>query len=402
VKILLLTQWFEPEPTFKGLLFAQSLRDQGHDVEVLTGFPNYPGGKVYKGYKISVYQKDIIDGITIHRAPLYPSHDSSAIKRVLNYLSFAIGAFIIGLIKTKRIDVVYSYHPPLTTSISAYLLGLFKRVPFVIDVQDLWPDTLSATGMLNNKYILYFVGKVCDFIYKKAAKIVVLSPGFKYCIASRGVPTKKIEIIYNWCNEPLINDFEDSKVKLPDNGKLNLVFAGNLGYAQGLSTIVNAAEILQIDDVNVNVVLLGDGVAKLKAIESSKSKALTNLYFIPRVPMRQVGSLLDKADMLLVHLTNNELFQITIPSKTQAYLAIGKPIIMGVSGDAADLINESNSGFTCEPDNPISLAATIKKLSLLSNSQRSEMGNNGRDFYYKKLSLKIGVSKFIHIFKNII
>ena len=402
MKILLLTQWFEPEPTFKGLLFAQSLRDQGHDVEVLTGFPNYPGGKVYKGYKISVYQKDIIDGITIHRAPLYPSHDSSAIKRVLNYLSFAIGAFIIGLIKTKRIDVVYSYHPPLTTSISAYLLGLFKRVPFVIDVQDLWPDTLSATGMLNNKYILYFVGKVCDFIYKKAAKIVVLSPGFKYCIASRGVPTKKIEIIYNWCNEPLINDFEDSKVKLPDNGKLNLVFAGNLGYAQGLSTIVNAAEILQIDDVNVNVVLLGDGVAKLKAIESSKSKALTNLYFIPRVPMRQVGSVLDKADMLLVHLTNNELFQITIPSKTQAYLAIGKPIIMGVSGDAADLINESNSGFTCEPDNPISLAATIKKLSLLSNSQRSEMGNNGRDFYYKKLSLKIGVSKFIHIFKNII
>jgi glycosyltransferase involved in cell wall biosynthesis len=402
VKILLLTQWFEPEPTFKGLLFAQSLRDQGHDVEVLTGFPNYPGGKVYKGYKISVYQKDIIDGITIHRAPLYPSHDSSAIKRVLNYLSFAIGAFIIGLIKTKRIDVVYSYHPPLTTSISAYLLGLFKRVPFVIDVQDLWPDTLSATGMLNNKYILYFVGKVCDFIYKKAAKIVVLSPGFKYCIASRGVPTKKIEIIYNWCNEPLINDFEDSKVKLPDNGKLNLVFAGNLGYAQGLSTIVNAAEILQIDDVNVNVVLLGDGVAKLKAIESSKSKGLTNLYFIPRVPMRQVGSVLDKADMLLVHLTNNELFQITIPSKTQAYLAIGKPIIMGVSGDAADLINESNSGFTCEPDNPISLAATIKKLSLLSNSQRSEMGNNGRDFYYKKLSLKIGVSKFIHIFKNII
>ena len=125
MKILLLTQWFEPEPTFKGLLFAQALKEQGHDVEVLTGFPNYPGGKVYEGYKISVYQKEVINGITIHRAPLYPSHDSSAIKRALNYLSFAIGTFFVGLMKTKNIDVIYSYHPPLTTSLSADLLCLF-------------------------------------------------------------------------------------------------------------------------------------------------------------------------------------------------------------------------------------------------------------------------------------
>ena len=402
MKILLLTQWFEPEPTFKGLLFAQALREQGHDVEVLTGFPNYPGGKLYKGYKISVYKKDVIDGITIHRAPLYPSHDSSAIKRILTYLSFAAGSLIIGLLKTKNIDVIYSYHPPLTTSLSAYFLGLCKRIPFVIDVQDLWPDTLSATGMLKNKNALFLVGKVCDFVYKKAAKIVVLSPGFKKRIESRGVPKEKVEVIYNWCNEPLLNDFQETTVNLPDNGNLNLVFAGNLGYAQGLPTIVNAAEILQKNEANVNIILLGDGVAKSEAIKESEFKSLRNLFFISRVPMQQVGAILSQSDMLLVHLTDNELFEITVPSRTQAYLAMGKPIIMGVAGDASDLITKSDSGLTCKPDNPISLAATIKEVSLLSNSRRNEMGLNGRYFYYKELSLKIGVSKFIRIFEDII
>ena len=119
MKILLLTQWFDPEPTFKGLLFAQALRDKGHEVEVLTGFPNYPGGKVYDGYKINGYQKEVMDGITLHRAPLYPSHDGSAVKRIFNYMSFAVSSFIIGLLKTRNIDVIYSYHPPLTTSLSA-------------------------------------------------------------------------------------------------------------------------------------------------------------------------------------------------------------------------------------------------------------------------------------------
>jgi len=401
VKILLLTQWFDPEPTFKGLLFAQALKKQGHEVEVLTGFPNYPGGKVYEGYKIRAYQKDIIDGITIHRAPLYPSHDGSAIKRILNYISFAISTFFIGLIKTRNIDVIYSYHPPLTTSLSALLLGLFKRVPFVMDVQDLWPDTLSATGMLNNKKALFLVGKVCDFIYKKAAKIVVLSPGFKSRIESRGVPEGKIEVIYNWCNESALNDFEESSVKLPDNGNLNLVFAGNLGYAQGLPTIISAAEILQKNNIKINIILLGDGVAKSKAVEDSEIKCLKNVYFIPRVPMQQVGSILVQADILLVHLTNNELFEITVPSRTQACLAMAKPIIMGVSGDAADLINQSYSGITCEPDNPISLAEAITKLSSLSDEKRAKMGSNGRDFYYKDLSLKIGVEKFVRIFEEI-
>ena len=171
VKILLLTQWFDPEPTFKGLLFAKTLRDKGYDVEVLTGFPNYPGGKVYKGYKISLYQKEIIDGIIIHRVPLYPSHDGSALKRIFNYVSFSLSSILIGLIKTRNIDVIYSYHPPLTTALSAVILGFFKRIPFVVDIQDLWPDTLIATGMINNKKVLNVINFFVSLYIKPQVKL---------------------------------------------------------------------------------------------------------------------------------------------------------------------------------------------------------------------------------------
>lgn len=402
LKILLLTQWFEPEPTFKGLLFAKSLRDAGHEVEVLTGFPNYPGGKVYDGYKISLYQKEVIDGIVIHRAPLYPSHDGSALKRVFNYISFAVTSTIVGLLKTRHIDVIYSYHPPLTSSLSALLLGFVKRVPFVVDIQDLWPDTLAATGMLNNKKILSVVDKVCNLVYKRASKVVVLSPGFKDKLISRGVPKNKVEVIYNWCNEPALINSEVCNIKLPDNGNLNVLFAGNLGFAQGLPAIMNAAEILQTRKIKVNVVLLGDGVAKNDAILASKNKKLENVFFFPRVPMTQVGTLLSAADILLVHLNDDELFNITIPSRTQANLAVGKPIVMGVKGDAADLVKNSGAGVICTPNSPNSLADGIEEIAFKSEDEREFMGMKAKEFYYSKLSLNKGVERFISVFEEVI
>nr|WP_275659253.1 glycosyltransferase family 4 protein [Vibrio chagasii] len=383
------------------MLFAQALRDKGHEVEVLTGFPNYPGGRVYDGYKISLYQKEVLDGITVHRAPLYPSHDGSAAKRILNYTSFAASTFIVGLIKTRNIDVIYSYHPPLTTSLSACLLGFCKRVPFVVDVQDLWPDTLSATGMIGNRKVLNIVGKVCDFVYKRAAKVVVLSPGFKKRIVSRGVPASKVEVIYNWCNEPALNNFDKAEVKLPDNGNLNLLFAGNLGFAQGLPSIIQAANILQSKNVGVNIVFLGDGVAKQSAVESAEEMNLSNVHFLPRVSMQQVGSLLSEADILLVHLNNNELFEITVPSRTQANMAMGKPIVMGVAGDASDLINKAKAGVSCQPDNPESLANAVMHICALTELERSSLGEAGKDYYEQHLALKQGVKKFISIFEEV-
>lgn len=175
-RVLLLTQWFDPEPTFKGLVFARELVRLGFDVEVVTGFPNYPGGKVYAGYKIKLIQRECIDGVQITRLPLYPNHDQSAIKRVINYASFAASALFYGVFIAKRADVMYAYHPPLTVGVAASLIRWLRGTPLVYDIQDMWPDTLRATGMLNNPRALRLVGRVCDWVYRRVDQLVVLSP----------------------------------------------------------------------------------------------------------------------------------------------------------------------------------------------------------------------------------
>jgi len=172
-RILLITQWFDPEPTFKGLLFAKKLVAHGFDVEVITGFPNYPGGKIYQGYRVKLMQREVIDEVLVTRLPLYPSHDKSKVGRALNYTSFFLSSLIYGLFFAKRPDVIYAYHPPLTVGVTAALLKFFRKVPVVLDLQDMWPDTLRATGMINNRLILNFISKVCDFVYKSARRIVV-------------------------------------------------------------------------------------------------------------------------------------------------------------------------------------------------------------------------------------
>src|ERR1039458_10345911 len=175
MSILILSQWFDPEPTFKGLLFARGLAARGHDVEVLTGFPNYPGGHVYPGYRIRPWVREQIDGISILRVALYPSHDKSAFGRVFNYASFAISAALVGTALIRKPDVVYVYHPPATIAFAAIVIGFFRRAPFVYDIQDLWPDTVAASRMISSSAVFTLLGHWCNFVYRCARHIVVLS-----------------------------------------------------------------------------------------------------------------------------------------------------------------------------------------------------------------------------------
>ena len=234
-RVLLLTQWFDPEPTFKGIVFARELVRQGFEVEVLTGFPNYPGGKVYAGYRIKLLQREVIDGVQVTRVPLYPNHDQSAIKRVLNYASFAASSLFYGLFIARRADVIYAYHPPLTVGITAGLLRLFRRIPVVYDIQDMWPDTLRATGMITNPRALSVVAGVCQWVYRRVDHIAVLSPGFKRLLQQRGVPETKVDVIYNWADEAaLTSPRGHPPASFPGPNRLRILFAGNMGKAQAL------------------------------------------------------------------------------------------------------------------------------------------------------------------------
>lgn len=402
VRVLLLTQWFDPEPTFKGIVFARELVRQGFEVEVLTGFPNYPGGRVYAGYRIKLLQREVIDGVQITRVPLYPNHDQSAIKRVLNYLSFAASSLVYGLFVAKRADVIYAYHPPLTVGITASLIRLFRRIPVVYDIQDMWPDTLRATGMVNNPRALNAVEAVCQWVYRRVDHLVVLSPGFKRLLVQRGVPEHKIDVIYNWADEAALNAPQGMlPANFPGPEQFRILFAGNMGKAQALDAVLDAAALLQARDSRVCFVMLGGGVEVERLKQRAAELQLRNVVFLPPVPMAEVGTLLNAADALLVHLRKDPLFEITIPSKTQAYMTVGKPLLMAVNGDAADLVLQSGGGVVAESENSISLASAAEALQKLSPAERQAMGENAQTYYRERLALSVGVSQFGKIFNEI-
>lgn len=401
-RILLLTQWFDPEPTFKGLVFARELVRQGFEVEVVTGFPNYPGGKIYPGYRLKLLQREVIDGVQITRVPLYPNHDQSAIKRVLNYLSFAASSLLYGLFVAKRADVIYAYHPPLTVGLTASLIRLCRRIPVVYDIQDMWPDTLRATGMINNPHALNAVESVCQWVYRRVDHLVVLSPGFKRMLTQRGVPERKVEVIYNWADEAALAAPQGQlPASFPGSEHFRIVFAGNMGKAQALDAVLDAAALLQKRGSRVCFVMLGGGVEVGLLKQRAAQQQLRNVVFLPPVPMAEVGTLLSAADALLVHLRKDPLFKITIPSKTQAYMAVGKPLLMAVDGDAADLVVHSGGGVVAESENASALAEAADALASTAIEALNMMGNRAQRYYQEQLALQVGVAKFGVIFKRL-
>jgi colanic acid biosynthesis glycosyl transferase WcaI len=401
MRILLLTQWFEPEPTFKGLVFARELAARGYKVEVLTGFPNYPGGKLYPGYRIRPWVREQIDGIDVLRVALYPSHDNSGHHRVLNYLSFALSAAVIGTALIQKPDVVYVYHPPITVGFAGAVLGFLRRAPFVYDIQDLWPDTVAASRMMPNRAALTLLGKLCNFVYRRARHITVLSPGFKERLVGRGVPREKIDVIYNWCDEDSVKHSCGPVTRLGGADRFTILFAGTMGLAQGLDSVLRAAQLCKTTAPAAEFLFIGGGVDRQRLERMAEEMQLDNVRFIPRQPMHAMGGILASADALLVHLKDDPLFRITIPSKTQAYLAAGKPILMAVHGDAADLVKQSGSGVVCAPGNPRSIAEAVKELVGTSRERLANMGSAGKAFYDRELSVSVGVDKFDHIFKAV-
>lgn len=400
-RVLLLTQWFDPEPTIKGLPFARELVRRGFSVEVVTGFPNYPSGRLYPGYRLRLLQRETIDGVRVSRVPLYPSHDQSAIRRLLNYASFGLAAMLYGSLAAGRADVVYAYHPPLTVGIAAVLVGALRRRPVLCDIQDMWPDTLAATGMIRDARLLRIVDAICRWIYRHVDRIVVLSPGFSRLLQERGVLPGKLEVIYNWADEAaLLEEGGSLPQAYPAADRFRVVFAGNMGKAQALESVLEAAAILQRRGSRVSFVLIGGGVELGNLKRRAEQEALSNVVFLPAVPMSAIGAHLRAADALLVHLRRDPLFAITIPSKTQAYMTVGKPLLLAVEGDASDLVTRSRCGVLAVPEDPQSIAESAERLAGMPAAELARMGANAKEYYREHLSISRGVDAFAAAFER--
>lgn len=396
MKIIFLTITYDPEPgALRGLPLAKWLVKRGHEVKVLTTFPQYPIGKIYPGYKMKPWQWEVMEGIPVLRVPIYPSHDYCGWRRALTYLSFMLTASVIGTPLIGPADVVYLYEPPPTNGLASLLLKWLRGTPIVHHIADMWPETVLASGMVRGDGLKRLAEKVigcwCRFLYDQAAVMTVLSPGFKRLLMERGVPEEKIRVIYNWTDE-------DTFKPLPRNEELgrelglergfNIIYAGNFGPMQGLDVVVAAAALLK-DTPDLRFVLIGTGPMEAELRAKIQEANLHNVVLLPRRQYWEMPAINALADALLVHLRDFPFLHSTIPSKTQVALASGRPLLMAVRGDAADIVADADAGEICEPDNPRALADAALRLWRLPRSVLEQKGDNGRRYYLEHLSLDI-------------
>jgi glycosyltransferase involved in cell wall biosynthesis len=399
MRILYLTQWFKPEPNIiKGITFVRALEAAGHDVTVVTGFPNYPTGRLYPGYRLRPIRRETIDGVRIVRLPLYPSHDASAVRRSLNFLSFFVSVLVYALVRRARYDIAYVYHPPITVGLAMALAGLVRPLPFALDVQDLWPDTIAATGMAGTGRLTGLLGALCRFSYARASAIIVQSEGMRRALIERGVPAGKLTTIHNWASDA--PDQQAARDAPTPNGRFTIVYGGNLGRAQGLETVIDAAAILGARD-DIDILLYGDGVEEAALCARAAAKGVSRLRFMGRVRAQEMQAIFARADALLLHLRDDPLFAITIPSKTQAYLAQGRPIIAGIAGDAAAMLRESGAAIVVPPGDAATLAAAMAALADLPPARRVAMGEAGRRYYRERLSFDRAMHRTAGVLRGI-
>jgi len=403
MRLLTLSQWYIPEPDIKIHLLGRGLVARGHQVASITGFPNYPQGCIYPGYHQRLWQWENMDGVRVLRLPLYPDHSRSSLRRVLNYLSFAASASLLGPLLSGPADVMWVYHPPLTVGIPAWWIGLLRCVPFVYEVQDMWPETLAVTGMMPPAWAVPWISRLAQFIYRHAAAITVISPGFKRNLINKGVPAEKIHVIPNWADEEIYRPVPRDETLAAEHGlaeRFNVIYGGNLGAAQALDNVLEAAALLR-DLPGVQFVLIGDGVDEVRLREIAQERGLDNVRFIARQPAERMPYFFALADALLVHLKRDPLFEITIPSKTIAYLACGRPILSCVAGDAAEVVQSAGAGLVCPPEDPTALAQAVRDLYAMSADQREAMGHSGRHAFLANYTRAVLVDRYEALLRDV-
>ena len=383
MNILIVSQYFYPE-NFRINEISRDLKNRGHNVTVLTGTPNYPAGKFYKGY--GFFQKSRIEyyeGVKIIRCKIYPRKNGSKINLSLNYLSFALSASlkILSLGKEKYDSILVFAVSPITVVLPAILFKKLKSTPIITWVQDLWPESVVAASGLKNKFVLSMITKLVIFIYNNSNKILVSSEGMIGSIIDKGINKSQISYLPQWAEDI----FENKKIKknssviLPKGFKI--VFAGNIGHAQDIPSILKAAKELKIYQ-DIHFIFIGSGSMFLWLSEQINENSLSsNVHLLGSFPLDYMPYFYNEADALLVSLGDNPIWSVTVPGKIQSYLCSGKPILTMINGEASNIINKSNAGLIASSGDYIQLSKNILKLKSFDENTRLKIGQNGKNFY---------------------
>jgi colanic acid biosynthesis glycosyl transferase WcaI len=384
VNILLVTQYFWPED-FRINDLALGLLERGHHVTVLTGKPNYPSGKFFPGYGFLRRAHDDYRGIEVVRVPLIPRGGGSGLHLAANYLSFAAFACLAGPFLCRGpYDAILAYEPsPITVGIPARLLRFLTRAPLLFWVQDLWPQSLVATGAVKSRCIIGLAARLTRFVYRGCDAILVQSRGFVQPILELGIRNRRIEYFPNTA-EALYQPLElpldaPERARLP--GGFRIMFAGNIGVAQDFETILAAAELLK-DEAAIHWIILGEGrMTQWVRAEVSRRGLSERVHLLGRHPLESMPRWFAAADAMLVTLKREPIFAYTIPTKIQSYMACARPIIAALDGEGARVVTESGAGYAVPAQQPRALAEAVRTLGQLSEPERTAMGLAGRRYF---------------------
>jgi len=395
VKILYVSQYFPPEmgaPAARAAELSWHWARMGHEVTVLTGFPNHPTGVVPEEWRSrlrGLHYKETVDGVRVVRTWLWPLPNRKAHERIRNYASFCVSAAASGLALRKP-DVVIATSPQLLCALSGWWLAFSKRVPFIFEVRDLWPESLAAVGAGSEGTLLHrALGAIAGFLYRRADRIVVVSPAFKdHLMRYWNVPAAKISIVENGVETDLFR-FDPAAMEVRKQMKLEdrflICYIGTMGNAHGLETLIAAAEELNTSLPNAVFLLIGEGAEKERIAELAAARGLPNIQFLGQQPRQRIPAYVSAADLCLVMLKKTELFKTVIPTKLLEYMACERPVIVAVDGQARRIVEEACAGVFVEPENSKALVKAI--LDLEENPERRrQMGASGRQYIVNKFS----------------
>ena len=405
MRVLILSQYYAPEPVPKPSELAAALARRGHEVSVLTGFPNYPSGQLYTGFRLRPLARDTVEGIPVVRAYEYPYHGVRALGRMLNYASFMISAPLASL-AVRDVDVIYVWHPPLSVGVAAAIIARLRGIGFVYDVQDIWPESAVLSGLLKPGWLVWFMGWLERVVYRFADHLLVVTDGARENLLKKGVPPEKVSVGKHWIDEQLFVSGTGGARAITRaahrwSDRFVLLFAGNIGLVQGLDTVIEAAAALPPAS-NVVIAIVGDGTDRHRLQERVRALGLSDrVQFLARRPMSEMPPLFDAADALLVHLRKSELSRLVIPTKTLAYLAAGRPIVMAMEGAAADIVTAAGAGISLPSEDPAALVDAIERLRGLPAAERQAMGARARAYLAAHFSKEVVIPEYEAVLRTV-
>lgn len=365
VHVLFLTDNFPPEvnaPASRTFEHCREWVKHGHKVTVITCAPNFPKGKVFDGYRNRLWQRETIEGIEVVRVWSYVTANEGFLRRVLDYQSYMVSATIASLF-IRKVDVIVGTSPQFFTACAAYVAGLVKSRPYIFELRDLWPEAIKAVGAMKSSFAIDMLEKLELFLYRRAAKVISVTKSFKANLIRRGIDGSKIEVVTNGVD---ISQFKPRPkdaaltAQLGLEGKFVAGYIGTHGLCHGLETLVEAADRLR--GTGIVFLFLGDGARKQHVRDMAAEKKLDNVVFIDSVPKAEVPRYWSILDVSVIHLQKAELFTTVIPSKLFESMGMGLPVLHGVEGESAEIVQEEGAGIPFEPENVDQLCAALTRL----------------------------------------